>query len=201
MRVSQVLIGHRGPTGIVESISSISRDITDRLTMEEQLTRLALQDALTGLPNRRLFFDRLDIALARAQRTGAPVGVLFVDVDNFKAINDTLGHEAGDDVLVEVARRLVDCLRPSDTVCRLGGDEFSILCEHVGDDAGACALAQRLEGRVSEPMEAGGGAIRVTASIGVVTAITAADGPEQLLRDADAATYGAKRLRKQPTTP
>ena len=198
--VSQVLIGHRGPTGVVESISSISRDITDRLAMEEQLTRLALHDALTGLPNRRLFFDRLDVALARAQRTDQPVGVLFVDVDEFKLINDTLGHEAGDDVLVEVARRLVDCLRPSDTVCRLGGDEFSILCEHVGDEAGATALARRLGQRVSEPMPAGGRELCVNVSIGVVTATSAPEGPEQLLRAADAAMYRAKRLQKGRST-
>ena len=195
--VSQVLIGHRGPTGVVESISSISRDITERLAMEEQLTRLALHDPLTNLPNRRLFFDRLDVALARAQRTGAPVGVLFVDIDDFKAINDTLGHEAGDAVLVEVSRRLVDCLRPSDTVCRLGGDEFAILCEHIGDANGAAALAQRLDRQVNAPMEACGREVCIFVSIGVVTATSAPEGPEQLLRRADEAMYDAKRRRKE----
>jgi diguanylate cyclase (GGDEF)-like protein/PAS domain S-box-containing protein len=200
MPVSQVLIGHRGPTGVVESISSISRDITDRLAMEEQLTRLALHDSLTGLPNRRLFFDRLDVALARAQRTGAPVGVLFVDVDDFKSINDTMGHEAGDTVLVEVARRLVECVRPSDTVCRLGGDEFSVLCEHVGDEQGVATLGQRLGRRVAEPIDIGGTDVRVTVSVGVVTATSVPEGPERLLHLADAAMYDAKRRGKGGVT-
>lgn len=194
--VSQVLIGHRGPTGQVDSISSISRDITDRLAMEQQLTRLALHDSLTGLPNRRLFFDRLDVALARAQRTGTPIGILFIDVDRFKSINDTLGHEAGDAVLTEIARRLIGCLRPSDTVCRLGGDEFSVLCEHVGNERGALALARRLGRRVAEPMTQGGAAADVTVSIGVVVVTSAPEGPEQLLRHADAAMYEAKRRGK-----
>ena len=197
MPVSQVLIGHRGPTGTVESISSISRDITDRLAMEEQLTRLALHDSLTGLPNRRLFFDRLDIALARAQRTGGPVGLLFVDVDDFKAINDTLGHEVGDSVLVEVARRLVECVRPSDTVCRLGGDEFVVLCENVGDHEGASVMGERLERRVAEALSVGTAELRVSVSVGVATATSAPDGPEALLRSADAAMYRVKRSKKR----
>lgn len=196
MPVSQVLIGHRGPTGKVDSISSISRDITERLAMEEQLTRLALHDSLTGLPNRRLFFDRLDVALARAQRSGTPIGVLFIDVDGFKSINDTLGHEAGDAVLVEVARRIVACLRPSDTVCRLGGDEFAVLCEHVGDEPGALALAQRLGRRVAEPMARDDGEVVATVSVGVVVATSAPEGPDQLLRNADSAMYAAKRRGK-----
>jgi len=197
--VSQVLIGHRGPTGVIDSISSISRDITDRLAMEQQLTELALHDPLTGLANRRLFFDRLDVAVARATRLEAPIGVFFVDIDGFKGVNDRLGHDAGDTLLVTVANRLLACVRPSDTVCRLGGDEFTVLCEHVADEAEAHSLARRIGAAVAEPMRLGDVELGITASIGVVLTTSAIDGPEQLLRDADAAMYEAKRRGKAQT--
>ena len=192
--VSQVLIGHRGPDGSIDVISTISRDITDRLAVERQLTHLAFHDPLTGLPNRRLFFDRLDIALARADRTAEPVGVFFVDLDGFKPINDTFGHDAGDEVLDTTAQRLANCLRPSDTVARLGGDEFAALCEHVTNRGGAAAIADRLGSHISQPIRIGDGDLTVTASIGVALAFSApAGGPEAILREADAAMYFAKR--------
>jgi diguanylate cyclase (GGDEF)-like protein/PAS domain S-box-containing protein len=192
--VSQVLIAHRDHSGKLESISSISRDITDRLAREEQLTQLALHDQLTGLPNRRLFFDRLDVALARAERLAVPIGLFFLDLDHFKPINDDLGHEAGDEVLVTIAQRLRSCMRPSDTAARLGGDEFAVLCEHVTDEAGARLVAERITGAIARPMSVGTTEVSVTASVGVVVAAAAPEGGlEVLLRAADAAMYQAKR--------
>jgi diguanylate cyclase (GGDEF)-like protein/PAS domain S-box-containing protein len=193
--VSQVLIGHRGPTGVVDSISSISRDITERLAMEEQLTHLALHDPLTGLSNRRLFYERLDVAVARAARSETALGVFFVDIDAFKAINDELGHDAGATVLTTVAQRLLSCVRPADTVCRLGGDEFVVLCEQVADEDEALALAERLGTSIAEPMDVAETERRVTASVGVVLT-TAATAPDRLLQDADTAMYEAKRRGK-----
>ena len=192
--VSQVLIGHLGPEGTLDTLSSISRDITDQVAVEEQLTHLALHDQLTELPNRRLFFDRLDVALARAARQSAPIGIFFVDLDRFKPINDERGHRVGDQVLVLTGDRLRSCMRPSDTVARLGGDEFVVLCEHVADQHGASLIADRLCRQIAVPMPLEGGGAAVTASIGViVTARIPADGPEALVREADAAMYVAKR--------
>lgn len=194
--VSYMLIGHRGPTGVIDSMSCIARDITDVLAMEEKLTHLALHDPLTGLPNRRLFFDRLDIALVRAARTLVPVGVFLLDVDNFKPVNDELGHEAGDQLLIAVAARLTGCVRASDTVCRLGGDEFCLLVEQLAGDDEALTMAARLGEAVGEPICVGGRELRMSLSIGLVLATSAPDGPDLLLRQADAAMYEAKRRGK-----
>lgn len=194
--VSMVLIGHRGPTGVLDSMSSISRDISEQLAMEAQLTELALHDPLTGLPNRRLFLDRLETAVARSKRDGAPLAVLYMDVDAFKGVNDTYGHEAGDDVLIAVAKRVVSCLRASDTVCRLGGDEFCALSEYVSDADRALAVARRITESVARPVRVGDNEVAVTLSIGVVVATEAPGGPEQLLRDADRAMYLAKAAGK-----
>ena len=195
--VSQVLIGHRGPDGVVEGLSAVSRDITDRLAVERQLTHLALHDALTGLPNRRLLFDRLDVALARADRSGEALGVLFIDLDGFKPINDIHGHDVGDEVLVIVARRIAECLRPSDTVARLGGDEFAVLCEHVMDRRGAGLVAERVADSIARPIVTAGLELSVTASIGVTLTRTASErDPAAVLRIADAAMYRAKQAGK-----
>jgi diguanylate cyclase (GGDEF)-like protein len=194
--VSQVLIGHRGPTGVLDSVSSISRDITEQLAMEAQLTELALHDPLTGLPNRRLFLDRLQTAVTRSKRSQAPLGVLYMDVDGFKTVNDTYGHDAGDDLLIAVADRVVSCLRASDTVCRLGGDEFCALSEDVGDAHRAVEVARRITECVVQPVRVAGHEVVVTLSVGVAVATDAPGGPEQLLRDADRAMYRAKAAGK-----
>jgi diguanylate cyclase (GGDEF)-like protein/PAS domain S-box-containing protein len=155
---------------------------------EERVRHEAVHDPLTGLPNRTLLRDRLDRALARTLRNGGETGVLFVDLDNFKQVNDAYGHAAGDAVLVELGRRLQATIRPTDTVARLGGDEFVVVCEQV-DEQSALALGRRLRRAIRQPLLVAGIEHRVTASIGI--AIGRSD-RDALLRRADAALYGAK---------
>ncbi len=195
--VSQVLIGHRAADGVIDSVSSISRDITDRIEAEQRLAQLALHDPLTGLANRRLFFDRLDIALARASRVATSVGVFYIDLDGFKPINDRHGHDVGDQVLTTVAHRLVACLRPNDTVARLGGDEFVTLCEHVRDAPNARLIADRIAEAIEQPIPVSGREVSVTASVGIVlTRSSPPGGPDDLIRQADSAMYHAKQRGK-----
>ena len=144
-------------------------DVTDRKRMEAELERLALYDSLTGLPNRALFSDRLDQAIAHRSRTQA-IAVYFLDVDRFKRINDSLGHAAGDEVLREVAARIQRMLRPEDTVARFGGDEFTILCESIGGVLEAVGVADRLQREIAQPLRAGGAELRLSASIGIAMA-------------------------------
>jgi diguanylate cyclase (GGDEF)-like protein/PAS domain S-box-containing protein len=159
-----------------------------RLRTEERMRHEALHDPLTGLANRTLLRDRLEHALARSAREDALTGVLFVDLDDFKDINDARGHAAGDAVLVELGKRLRVAVRPADTVARLGGDEFVVVCEEV-DEAAAMALADRLEEAIRQPLTVAGVEHHLSASIGV--ALGRAD-PDTLLADADAAVYQAK---------
>jgi diguanylate cyclase (GGDEF)-like protein/PAS domain S-box-containing protein len=165
------------------------RDITERALYEERLSQQAFHDALTGLPNRALFHDRLEQAL---QQRGKTVGLLFVDLDQFKVVNDGLGHDAGDQLLREVAERLGGCLRDGDTLARLGGDEFTVLMPDIAGAEVAEAVATRIEHRLRPPFELPGQSVFVTASIGIATGAAADDRPEALLRDADAAMYEAK---------
>ena len=162
----------------------------------EELARHALHDPLTGLPNRSLLLDRLRQAIARAERTQGSLAVLFVDLDGFKAINDRLGHDVGDQVLRAVAQQLRSAVRPPDTVCRLGGDEFVVVCEGVDGLAEAEEIARRVEVAVAEPCLVAGHEVRLTASVGVVVPGVAAASPEHLLGEADAAMYLAKREGK-----
>jgi diguanylate cyclase (GGDEF)-like protein/PAS domain S-box-containing protein len=165
------------------------RDITERALYEERLTQQAFHDSLTGLPNRSLFSDRLDRALRQRAQT---VGLLFVDLDHVKVINDSLGHDAGDQLLREVAQRLAACLRDGDTLARLGGDEFTVLLPDIADAGEAAVVAKRLEGALERPFELPGQSVFVTASIGIATGVALRDRSEALLRDADAAMYEAK---------
>lgn len=167
------------------------QDISDRKAAERELAQRALHDPLTGLPNRVLFLDRVEGALARAARTGLPVAVFFVDLDRFKLVNDSLGHVVGDRMLIDVAERLRSALRPMDTVSRFGGDEFTILCENV-DEAAAGVVAQRISTSLSRPFVAEGRELFATASIGVSISRESGASPEAMLRDADAAMYQAK---------
>jgi diguanylate cyclase (GGDEF)-like protein/PAS domain S-box-containing protein len=170
----------------------IVRDVSERKAFEERLAHRANHDALTGLPNRSLFSDRLALALARSRRSGTRTAVLFLDVDHFKVINDSLGHTAGDRLLVLVAERLAIVLRPEDTLARLGGDEFVVLVEGIEEDDDAVAVGERLQGALAEPFTLAGAEIYVTASIGIALAGGEVATPESTIRDADAAMYRAK---------
>jgi diguanylate cyclase (GGDEF)-like protein len=176
------------------TLARAMRYAVERQRAERRLARLALRDPLTGLPNRVLFADRLEQALARGSRGsgGEQPALMFVDLDGFKAVNDRHGHLVGDELLVEVARRLRGELRSADTVARLGGDEFVVLCESVAGPPAAMALAERLAEVVAAPYALSSTMAAVTAAIGVAVAEADEDAGE-LLRRADAAMYGAKR--------
>ncbi len=183
-----VLVGD-AITGVVHATVV---DISDRKRAEEQIEFHAYHDVLTHLPNRKLFTDRLRHALTRAKRAGQSVAVMFIDVDHFKTINDTLGHTAGDELLLEMARRLRECVRADDTVARLGGDEFTIILSDLRAAEDAMFVAQKILETVQEPLTIAGMPLVVTASIGI--SIYPVDGvdPESLLRNADSAMYRAK---------
>ncbi|WP_432523255.1 diguanylate cyclase domain-containing protein [Kineococcus sp. SYSU DK006] len=167
-------------------------DVTERRALQSELRHRALHDPLTGLPNRTLFVDRLEHAVAAAERERTRVGLLYVDLDGFKAVNDTAGHAAGDEVLVHVAQLLTRCVRPGDTVARLGGDEFAIVCPGTNGEGDLVAIGHRVIAALAAPVPVGGYEAVVGASIGV----RACDGSapaERLLREADEAMYAAKR--------
>lgn len=153
----------------------------------------ALHDALTGLPNRVLFRQRLDHAVLRGRRSGKLVALLFADLDRFKQVNDVHGHQKGDELLVAVTERLTALLRPGDTLARLSGDEFVVLCEDLGAESEVEPLAARIGGALAEPFMLSGMELQVSASVGIAFAGSGADVPELLLRDADTAMYQAKR--------
>jgi diguanylate cyclase (GGDEF)-like protein/PAS domain S-box-containing protein len=179
----------------VQGLALNFRDISERKALEEQLRQLAFHDPLTLLANRNLFRDRVQHALTLAHRGRSAVAVMFLDLDNFKNINDSLGHDAGDRVLQAVAQRIVQTTRSSDTVARLGGDEFAVLVEGIGSQRGVELLADALIDTLNLPFTLDGIEVRVTASIGV--ALSAAEGgAEALLSNADIAMYQAKAAGK-----
>lgn len=161
---------------------------------EEKLAYLAYHDSLTGLPNRRLLIDRLDMAFAHAKRHQMTMALMFLDLDRFKMINDMLGHDVGDKVLVEVSARIKKSLREEDTVARLGGDEFVLLLPHIEQPEGIGKVAERICRILSQPIVVGTGEFHVTASIGI--ALFPQDGKDidSLLKSADTALYKAKEL-------
>ena len=172
------------------------RDITERKAMEQRLEHQAFHDPLTGLPNRMLFMDRIQHALARIDRYGKPLAVLFLDLDNFKVINDSLGHGAGDQLLTKVAHRLRTCLRPEDTVARLGGDEFIVLLEAPEKEPDATLVAERIIEALQAPFVLDGHEVYATSSIGIALGSSSRDTPDDLLRNADYAMYRAKEQGK-----
>ena len=182
----------RGPGGEALEMVCVSRDISERKSAELELAHRALHDGLTGLPNRTLFLDRLGQALRRSRRRDRGVAVVFLDLDRFKVVNDSLGHKAGDRLLVDVAMRLSSALRPSDTLARFGGDELTLLCEDIGDGEDARAIAERLLDTFAEPFVVQDGEAFLQASIGIALSRDGFETPEDLIRDADAAMYRAK---------
>ncbi|QIN80401.1 EAL domain-containing protein [Rubrobacter marinus] len=190
------LLRPQGPRGLPLHRQGFMLDVTERKGLEEQLEHEAFHDTLTGLPNRALFMDRLAHALTGTERGGESLAVLFLDLDNFKVVNDSLGHEEGDELLVEIARRLRGSLRPGDTAARLGGDEFCVLLEDIAGEEEAVRVVGRLEEAFSAPIRMAGQEVHVSASVGIAigSGATYRQGKdaEALLRDADLAMYEAK---------
>ena len=184
----------------VKGIVLNTRDVSERKAFEEQLAHQAFHDSVTGLANRALFKDRVEHALERQGRDGEPVSVLFMDLDDFKTINDSLGHAAGDRVLGEVGERVKTSLRQADTAARLGGDEFAILLEDGGNGVDAAEVAARILAGLEGPFHLEGKEMFIRASIGIASAdherITGPEGAEELLRNADVAMYMAKEAGK-----
>ena len=174
-----------------ESVVWVARDITSRKTLEFQLSYQALHDPLTGLANRVLFHDRVEHAFTATERAGSRIAVLFLDVDEFKTVNDSLGHGVGDELLTTLAQRLLNATRGCDTVARLGGDEFAVLIEHASADADALIVASRVGAALRAPFQLAAGELAVTASIGIARAGDD-DDTDTLLRNADVAMYRAK---------
>ena len=191
LNVSPIYEATGAPSYLIAQIE----DISDRKESEERLTRQALHDSLTGLPNRTLFSDRVRMASARRGARG--FAIIYLDLDGFKLVNDTLGHAAGDQVLIEVARRLERLLRRGDTLARLGGDEFALLCEEVTDEE-IQTIADRVIEAMSKPIEVQGREIKQAASIGIALFSAEANTgePDQMLGEADLAMYRAKAAGK-----
>jgi diguanylate cyclase (GGDEF)-like protein/PAS domain S-box-containing protein len=177
--------GGKPATRLVGSLS----DITPRRELEDRLLQRALYDSLTGLPNRSLFLDRLERALSRSEVNGQSCALFFMDLDNFKTVNDSLGHAAGDELLTTVGKRLREVLRPEDTVARLGGDEFVVLAENVSATV-AAEIAERLRHAINQPIVLAERTLAVSCSVGI--ALSADHGPDMLLQEADTALYQAK---------
>jgi diguanylate cyclase (GGDEF)-like protein/PAS domain S-box-containing protein len=186
-----VTLWSSGRNGL-QGVAGFVRDLSERKRFEGQLASQALHDRLTSLPNRVLLRDRVEHALARAGRRGVSVALLIADVDRFKLVNETLGHDLGDRLLVAVAERLSDMLRPGDTVARMGGDEFALLCEDVGGYEEAEGIAARVVEAFDKPFTVQGEDLALTVSVGVAVGAVHGPAPELLLRDADVAMYRAK---------
>ena len=176
------------------------RYAVERKQAEERLAHAALHDTLTGLPNRALLHDRLATALDRMQRHDGTPGLLFVDIDRFKLINDSLGHAAGDAVLTRTAQRLLDAVRAGDTVARFGGDEFVVLCEELTGEAEAVRMAERLAAATAEPLIVEGTELVISVSVGIALATATELGGDDLLRNADTALYRAKEDGRSRST-
>jgi len=176
--------------GLVRALASTLTSVLARMRDEERMRHDALHDPLTGLANRTLLGDRLEHALARSEREGTVIGVLFVDLDNFKQVNDAYGHATGDAVLVELGRRLRAAVRPTDTIARLGGDEFVVVCEEA-DEESAAGVGRRLQETIGQPLTVGGVEHSLSASIGIALGHSDA---VALLGNADVAVYRAKAI-------
>ncbi|MBV9813221.1 MAG: EAL domain-containing protein, partial [Acetobacteraceae bacterium] len=182
----------RDAGGTITSVLTTSLDITEQMRARSEMRFFALHDPLTGLPNRVLFFERVQQALSRTLAGGTPLAVLLLDLDRFKAVNDSLGHSLGDELLIAVGKRLLGCVRPDDVVARLGGDEFAILQTDVRTPEHSARLAARVVERISYPFNLSGQNVSTSVSIGITSGSGDGDTVEMLLRNADLAMYKAK---------
>ena len=176
--------------------ASVYTDITERKRLEDKINYMATHDTLTDIPNRVLLMDRLDLALARARRDKTKVAVLFLDLDNFKPVNDAMGHMIGDQILKQMANRMISCLRKTDSVARFGGDEFAIVMTDVKNTNDATNMAQNLNKVLSKPISLGSKETSLGASIGISLYPDHAQASEALLSLADEAMYVAKKKGK-----
>lgn len=190
---SVVVLAHKNHTGRVKYLSIIARDISERKQFETELQYQATHDNLTQLPNRFLLLDRFRSALQQARRNQNQVAVLFIDLDNFKRVNDSLGHSAGDHFLQQIAARLRSCLRPHDTIARHGGDEFTIILTDIITPENVLAVVNKLQVEFAQPILTDGNEIYATFSTGIALYPDDGDQPEELLRHADTAMYKAKK--------
>ncbi len=193
LKLLQTFVNH---LGVWLENSQLERSLAEVTRLKEQLKHQAFHDTLTGLANRELFTDRVEHAAARGERGSAAIAVLFLDLDDFKTINDSLGHEWGDELLSAFAERLRSCLRPADTAARLGGDEFAILLEGISGTRDAVAVAERISVALEKPFTLQGKEMSVGTSIGIALSTTGRDGASDLLRNADVAMYAAKSRGK-----
>ena len=190
----------RDDTNCPIRIAGSQTDVSDQRRVQDDLQHAALHDNLTGLANRALFSELLERALAKARRSPSYVcAVLFIDVDHFKLVNDSYGHVVGDQFLVAIGKRLLQCLRPGDALARIGGDEFAILLDDVGDSPVASGIAERLHVTLREPFELDGREIWASASVGIAFSNGRHQDPEELLRDADTAMYRSKAQGRSQT--
>jgi diguanylate cyclase (GGDEF)-like protein len=182
----------RDQGGLLIGVNVVVQEITERKRAEEVMRFQALHDSLTGLPNRAFFMDHLTLELAEARRTGTTLAVMFLDLDHFKNVNDTLGHSIGDGLLREVAGRLKACLRESDTIARIGGDEFNTLVKHTAHAGDAARIAEKIMALFEAPFVTENREIMITASIGISIFPDDGENAEALLKNADIALYHAK---------
>jgi diguanylate cyclase (GGDEF)-like protein len=178
--------------GRIIEFQSVGRDVTERVQMEQQLVYMATHDALTGLPNRVMFNDRLTLELAHAQRNRQKLAVMLLDLDRFKNVNDTLGHSVGDQLLQVVGERLTSLLRKSDTVARMGGDEFMLLFPGMARMEGAARIAQKILEVFRKPFVFEGHELHITTSIGIALCPDDGEDIDTLVKNADIAMYRAK---------
>ncbi len=198
LEIRQTIVAGIGPTGqTIEWLVSTGEDVTEARRQHADLAHRATHDTLTGLANRALLLDHLEHALARARRDASTVALIYADLDGFKAVNDTHGHNTGDRVLVEVARRFCAAVRPSDTVARFGGDEFVVLCEGIDAENGEVeAIAQRLRDALEiEPLRLGATTVKVSTTTGSACTQGGAVTATRLLASADRAMYASRRRR------